>query len=266
MTHAATHLEAIVCDVRLRLAERRATTSARELERRVRPDPARRRRFLEALRKGAPALIAECKRRSPSRGTFTDADKDWRARAQAYARGGAAALSVLTERDHFGGALEHLDQAREAGLPLLRKDFVIDTSMVHEAWLHGADAVLLLPSILDPAGLKQLFECASACGLASLIEVHDERELDLALSLAPDVIGVNARDLATFEVDLTRVERLLPLIPDPIVRVAESGIHGPSELRRVRDAGAQAALVGETLMRSSDPAATLRAWREALDG
>jgi indole-3-glycerol phosphate synthase len=262
---SASRLEPIVRAVRARLAERRAALPLAQLAAQAQPDPTRRSRFLDALGGAELAFIAECKRRSPSAGALAD-EPDWGARARAYAGGGAAALSVLTEADHFAGALEHLDEAQEAGLPLLRKDFVVDPSMVLEAATHGADAVLLLPCILDDQELADLHACATELGLAALVEVHDEDELERALGLDPDLVGINARDLATFRVDLATVERLLPLVPQDVVRVAESGIRGLAELRRVRAAGADAVLVGEALMRAGDPEATLRTWREALRG
>jgi indole-3-glycerol phosphate synthase len=262
---SASRLEPIVRAVRQRHAERRALLPASELARRVRPDPTRRARFLAALGGAELAFIAECKRRSPSVGALAD-EVDWKARAASYRAGGAAALSVLTEGDHFGGALEHLQEVQSVELPLLRKDFLVDAAMVLEAAAFGADAVLLLPCILEQPVLEELHACARELGLAALVEVHDESELERALALEPELVGVNARDLATFQVDLATVERLLPRVPRGALRVAESGIHGLDDLRRVRAAGADAALVGEALMRASDPAATLRTWREALHG
>jgi indole-3-glycerol phosphate synthase len=257
-----TRLDPVVASVRARLAERRRVQPLAELRRAVSPDPSRRARFVEALRAPGMQFIAECKRASPSAGSLSR-ETDWTERARSYARGGAAALSVLTERDHFHGAPEHLREAAAAGLPTLRKDFLLDESMVLESALLGADAVLLLPVILDDATLERLFACASELGLASLVEVHDERELERALRLAPDVVGVNARDLTTLAVDLATVERLLPLVPAGIVRVAESGLRSEADVVRVRRAGADAALVGEALMRASDPAALLASWKEA---
>ena len=255
-------LEPILRDVRARLAERRRDLPLPELRRSVRRDDQRRHRFEAALRTGSLAIIAECKRASPSAGRLS-AETDWSARAASYARGGAAALSVLTERDHFHGAPEHLAEARASGLPLLRKDFVLDESMVLESAAWGADAILLLPVALEGALLGELFGAAAELGLAVLVEVHDERELERALALAPRLVGVNARDLTTFAVDLATIERLLPRIPASITRIAESGLREERDLVRVREAGADAALVGEALMRASDPAAVLARWREA---
>jgi indole-3-glycerol phosphate synthase len=261
----AGRLDPILADVRRRLGERRAQVPLAQLRREARPDPARRERFLARLRRGGLQVIAECKRSSPSAGPLS-VELDWGERARSYARGGAAALSVLTERDHFYGAPEHLQQARAAGLPLLRKDFVLDESMVLESAAWGADAVLLLPLIVDDFALRDLAAAASELGLAALVEVHDEHELERALAIAPDLVGANARDLTTFEVDLATVERLLPRIPSSVVRVAESGLRQLDDLRRVRAAGADAALVGEALMRASDPERLLKHWSEAFRG
>jgi indole-3-glycerol phosphate synthase len=267
------HLDPIVRDVRRRAAERRERLSLAELSRSVRPEPERRERFLSALSGSELAIIAELKRRSPSAGTLvgktasrTPERAAWTELAFAYARGGAAALSVLTEEDHFAGSLDDLAAGLPARLPRLRKDFILDEGMVLESALHGADAILLLPVILDGSALGELHSLAREIGLAALVEVHDERELERALALEPDIVGVNARDLATFDVDLATVERVLPLVPKRIVRVAESGLRTSADLHRVRAAGADAALVGEALVRSRDPEAELIAWREELRG
>ncbi|QDV07957.1 Indole-3-glycerol phosphate synthase [Planctomycetes bacterium Poly30] len=225
------------------------------------PDPVRGTRFVRAL--GTPgelSFIAECKRRSPSVGELTS-EVDLGARAEAYARGGAAALSILTEQDHFRGHPDDLIAAAKAGLPRLRKDFLLDVDMVVETVAMGADAVLLLAVCLDDAQLRDMRAAARELGLAVLLEVHDEEELERGLRVDPDCLGVNARDLRTFEVDLGVTERLLPLVPPGIVRVAESGIHAAESALRMRRAGADAVLVGEALMKSGDPAATLRQWR-----
>jgi indole-3-glycerol phosphate synthase len=262
----STRLDPIVADVRRRAAERRHAQPVDGLRKLVRADGARRERFLSAFPKGELGFVAELKRRSPSAGAIGAAGPEL---ASAYRDGGAAALSVLTEQDHFGGSLEDLAAVAFAGLPLLRKDFLIDEGMLLESAHHGADAVLLLAAILEPQRLRDLRERARDLGLAVLLEIHDERELDLALPLEPELLGVNARDLRTFEVDLATVERLLPLVPPGSagpIRVAESGIRTIADLRRVRDAGADAVLVGEALVRDGNPAATLRAWKEALRG
>lgn len=256
---SADRLAPIVASVRARLDERRARMPEARLAAEARAEPSRAARFVAALRAPGLAVIAECKRRSPSAGLLTD-EVDWTERAKAYARAGAAAISVLTEQDHFGGSPRHLEEAKASGLPLLRKDFLLDTSMVLESALWGADAVLLLPCILEQVRLAELFACASELGLGTLVEVHDEVELGRALALGPAVIGVNSRDLASFTTDLGVVERLFPRIPAGIRRVAESGLRTASDVARVRAAGADALLIGEALMRSADPEACLRSW------
>ncbi len=257
-----TRLDPILADVQRRAAQRRALRSLSDLRDTLQPDPGRRLRFIEALRATGLSFIAECKRRSPSKGALS-AEVDLAARAQAYAAGGASAISVLTEADHFGGSPEDLKAARPAGLPLLRKDFILDAGMVLESVEMGADAILLLAVCLPDPLLGELRVLAREAGLAVLLEVHDEAELERALAVEPDCLGVNARDLRTFEVDLAVVERLLPRIPATCLRVAESGLRELADLERVVAAQADVALVGEALMSSGDPAATLRAWREA---
>jgi indole-3-glycerol phosphate synthase len=262
---SATLLDPIVADVRRRAAERRVRLPLARLERQVAADAGRRARFVGALRRARFGFVAELKRRSPSAGQLLDAHGTAFADlARAYRDGGADALSVLTEQDHFDGALADLERAASTGLPRLRKDFVIDRGMVLESALSGADAVLLIAAILDDGTLSELRSCAGDLGLAVLLEVHDEEELDRALPLAPDLIGVNARDLRTLAVDLATVERLLPRVPPGVLRVAESGIKTLADLQRVRAAGADCALVGETLVRAGDPAAVLRRWKEGL--
>jgi indole-3-glycerol phosphate synthase len=265
----STRLDPIVADVRKRAAERRRAQPLERLRATVRPDNARRARFASAFRKGELGVIAEMKRRSPSAGAIGANGSAYGALARAYVQGGANAISVLTEQDHFGGSLEDLAAVESTRLPRLRKDFLVDEGMLLESAHHGADAVLLLAAILEPPALRDLRERARDLGLAVLLEVHDERELDLALPLEPELLGVNARDLRTFVVDLATVERLLPLVPrssnGPIF-VAESGIRALADVRRVRDAGADAILVGEALVRDANPAATLRSWKEAARG
>lgn len=223
--------------------------------------------FSEAL--GAPGLsvIAECKRRSPSEGAIAapaEAGPEGVVRrAGTYARGGAAALSILTEPTHFGGTLDDLRAAAGAGLPRLRKDFVVNAAMVHDAALAGADAVLLIAACLGPGLLRDLRDEAAAVGLDVLVEVHDEHELERALAVDPECVGVNARDLGTFGVDLRVSERLLPRIPEGVIRVAESGIGGAADARRMAAAGADAALVGTALMRAPEPGALIAELRAA---
>ncbi len=260
-----TRLDPILDSVRARAAARRRDQPLDGLRAGLRPDPARGARFRAALAGPELALLAECKRRSPSEGALAG-EVDLAPRAAAYAAGGAAALSVLTEEDHFRGRLADLTAVADAGLPRLRKDFLLDEGMVLESLAAGADAVLLLAVCLPDPLLGELRACAAECGLAVLLEVHDEAELERALAVEPDCLGVNARDLRDFRVDLGTVERLLPRVPAGTLRVAESGLAGPADLRRVRAAGADAALVGTALMRAADPAAELRGWRAALAG
>ena len=214
--------------------------------------------FAGALRKPKLAVIAEMKQRTPSMGVLSE---DYRPadRAHAYTEGGASAISVLTHMAGFGGRVEHLRAARAATeLPILRKDFVTDPYEVAEARACGADAVLLIVAALETQQLRDLVALAKSRGIAAVVEVHDEREAAVALEAGTTVIGVNHRDLHTFEVDLGLTERLRNLIPKGVVFVAESGIHTAADARRLHDAGADAILVGELLMRSPDPAARIR--------
>jgi indole-3-glycerol phosphate synthase len=215
--------------------------------------------FASALaREGAVNIIAEHKRRSPSRGAIredlTPADV-----ARGYEAGGAAALSVLTDGPFFGGRLEHLVEARAAvGLPVLRKDFVVDPWQVWEARAVGADAVLLIVAALGDAELTSLLALATEVGLDALVEVHDRRELERALDAGARIVGVNNRNLKTMEVSLDTALSLSSAIPDGVVRVAESGIRSGDDVRRLREAGFDAFLVGERLMSAPDPGPALR--------
>lgn len=207
------------------------------------------RSFRGALEGGdAVAVVAEFKRRSPSAGELAG-DADPVEVGEAYGRAGAAALSVLTDGPYFGGRLEDLRAAREAsGLPVLRKDFVIDPLQVLEARGAGADAVLLIVRALSEAQLGELLAAAREVGMDALVEAHDAEELETALSAGAGVVGVNARDLSTFEIDLDRSEELVRRIPADRVAVAESGVRGPDDVERMARAGADAVLVGSTLM------------------
>jgi len=214
--------------------------------------------FAAALRGGPGlAIIAEMKQRTPSMGVLAKGYRPERL-ARAYSEAGASALSVLTQEASFGGSAADLRKAREvSALPILRKDFIVDPYQVLEAKALGADAVLLIAAALRER-LRELLAVAREHGLAALVEVHDERETASALEAGAELIGVNHRDLNTFEVDLTLTERLRPSIPREVTVVAESGIRGREDARRMREAGADAILVGELLMRSSDPAACIR--------
>jgi len=205
------------------------------------------------------AVIAEVKRRSPSKGDI-NADLDPASVATSYRAGGAACLSVLTDPDYFGGSVDDLRAARAAvTLPVLRKDFTVSAHDVVDARLMGADAVLLIAAALDDAELRDFHALATELGLDSLVEVHDEGELERALAVGASLIGVNQRDLVTFEVDAARAVRLAPLMPGGVVRVAESGIRGPRDAQPLHEAGYHAVLVGESLVRAHDPAEAVRA-------
>jgi len=222
------------------------------------PTPTGRRPFAPAIsRPGKVNVIAEFKRRSPSRGVIRE-DLHPVSVAQAYEVAGAAALSVLTEEQFFGGSMEDLREARAATLlPTLDKDFVVDPYQVWDAWYAGADAVLLVVAALEDRELDELLATAGEAGLDALVEVHDEPELRRALRAGARIVGVNNRDLTTMAVDLGTSLALAPLIPDDVVAVAESGIRGPGDVRRLRDAGYDAVLVGEHLMSEIDPGRAL---------
>jgi indole-3-glycerol phosphate synthase len=208
-------------------------------------------------------VIAEHKRRSPSRGAIRE-DLQPADVAQAYEAAGAAALSVLTDEPFFGGRLEHLVAARAAtSLPVLRKDFVVDPWQVWEARAAGADAVLLIVAALDDDDLRRLLGEAARAGLEALVEVHDRPELDRALAAGAHVVGVNNRNLKTMEVSLQTALSLASALPEGVVAVAESGIRSGEDVRRLRGAGFNAFLVGESLMGAPDPGSALRSLLEA---
>jgi len=219
--------------------------------------------FVGALRaridSGATAVIAEIKKASPSRGVLRPIF-DPAAIAARYEAGGAACISVLTDRDYFQGAPEHLAAARSAcALPALRKDFIVEEYQVFEARSLGADCILLIVAALDDARLAALEACAASLGMAALVEVHDAAELERALRLATPLIGVNNRNLRTFEVALETTLELLPGVPPDRIVITESGILAPADVARMRAAGVHAFLVGEAFMRAADPGAALRA-------
>lgn len=261
-----TILDEILEHKRGEVAQAKAALSAEALAARAeeRSEPPRgfRAALLEAER---PRVIAELKRRSPSRGEIR-ADFEPVECARAYAEGGAAALSVLTDARYFGGHLETLEKVRGAvALPLLRKDFVVDAYQIDEARAYGADAVLLIvaafPEPERQERLSALRERAAELGMDVLVEVHDETELEAALGCGADLLGVNNRNLRSFEVDLGVTERLARHVPEGFVLVAESGIFTAQDLARLEGYGAHAFLVGESLMREADPAAALRRLR-----
>jgi indole-3-glycerol phosphate synthase len=210
---------------------------------------------------GSVRVIAEVKRASPSKGLLV-ADFDGAALASIYAENGAAAVSVLTNVDHFQGSIHHLEAVqsvvRPRGIPILRKDFLFDSYQVYESRAYGADAILLIVAILSPDRLGQMMELAQGLWMQSLVEVHDERELEVALDSGAEIIGINNRDLRTFKTDLGVTERLAPLVPSGRVVVSESGISRSEHVRRVRAAGAHAVLVGEALVTAKEPGRKLR--------
>ena len=251
-------LEAIVAATRTRVADEREVTSTAALEARVLSAPATL-GFRSALAGPGINVVAECKRRSPSRGLLR-ADYDPAAIAAAYERAGAAAVSVLTEPTFFDGDLAHLEAVRSAvSLPLLRKDFIVDRYQLLEARAAGADAILLIVAALTRDELIALGREAQALGLDALVEVHDEDELDRALAAGADLIGVNNRNLRTLEVDVDASLRLARRIPRGVVTVAESGLRSRADLDRLSAAGYHAFLVGERLMTAADPGLALTA-------
>lgn len=210
-------------------------------------------------------VIAECKRRSPSRGVLRD-DYEPAAIARAYERAGAAAISVLTEPAFFDGGLDHLETVREAvAVPVLRKDFIVSSYQLAEARLAGADAALLIVAALDDATLRHLVVQARTYGLAALVEVHSTAELSRALEAEAQIIGVNNRNLRTLDVDLDTSYSVIASIPEDVVAVAESGIKTPDDLRALRTAGYDGFLVGESLVTQSDPGAALTGLLAGVD-
>lgn len=205
------------------------------------------------------ALIAEIKKASPSAGVIRP-DFDPVQLARAYERAGAAGISVLTDRQFFQGSPRHLEQVREAvPLPALRKDFVLDPLQVVETRALGADACLLIAAALERPALVELMATARELGMDPLVEVHDERELDLALEAGADLVGINNRDLRTFQVNIATTERLAPAVPDGVLLVAESGIRARADVERLKACGVKAVLVGESLMRAPDVESAARA-------
>jgi indole-3-glycerol phosphate synthase len=245
-------LEQLISATRDRLEQRKSERPLAELEREV-AARGEGRPFREALAHPGTSLVAEYKRRSPSAGLIREgasvADV-----VQAYERGGAAALSVLTEQDHFGGSLDDLREARAASsLPILRKDFTVDPYQLYEARAAGADAVLLVVGSLSADDLARLYEEIRALDLDALVEIHDEEELEVALELDADVIGINNRNLEDFTVDLGHTFELLADVPAGKTVVSESGIVNREQIEELERVGVDAVLVGETLMRAANP-------------
>jgi len=257
-----TYLDRILTRTAADLDLRRRATSLRALDRlaATRPDPLGLR---GALAGPGVAVIAEIKRASPSRGAFPVAVEPAKVAVE-YIAGGAAALSVLTDEPFFQGSLADLRLAADAvrssprPVPILRKDFVIDEYQIVEARAHGADAVLLIVAALDDVQLGVLLDAASKLGLEALVEVHDERELERAVAAGAAVIGINNRDLRTFEMDLGVSERLAPLAPADAVLVGESGVFTRADIERLASVGVDAVLVGESLIVAPDRAAAVR--------
>lgn len=217
------------------------------------------RSFADALRSDGLSVIAEVKKRSPSKGLLREGVEAGPLAAE-YERGGAACVSVLTDADYFGGCADDLSEVRSAvGVPILRKDFTVDARDVLDARIMGADAVLLIVAALDGGELREFLAIAGSVGMDALVEVHDEAELERALLAGANMVGVNQRDLFSFEVDRERAVRVREAIPDGITSVAESGVGGPQDARRLASAGFDAVLVGEYLVRSDDPASAVAA-------
>jgi indole-3-glycerol phosphate synthase len=259
---SGTILDEILAHKREEVAARRRQRSEAELSAAAARQSAPR-GFTAALRRradtGLPAVIAEVKKASPSKGVIRE-DFDPTAIARSYENHGAACLSVLTDEKYFQGADAYLVEARDAvSLPVLRKDFVVDEYQLLEARALGADCVLLIVSALDASRLADLNSRARALGLDVLIEVHDSAELHSALALKPDLVGINNRNLRTFETSLETTCRLLPDIPDDVLVVTESGIHARADVAMMLERGVRTFLVGEAFMRAGDPGEALEA-------
>ncbi len=232
---------------------------AAALERQAHERKSPSRGFAHALHRSKPAIIGEIKKASPSKGVLQP-EFHPAFLAHAYEQGGAACISVLTDKEYFQGSLHDLEAARAAvSLPVLRKDFIIDRVQIFEAAAHGADAILLIAAVLNVQELRNFRELAASVALDALVEVHNQEEVAKAVDSGAEMIGVNNRDLDTFEVSLETSLRLSYLLPAQVIRVSESGIHQRSDIEALRAAGFEAFLIGESLMRSPDPAHALRA-------
>lgn len=246
-------LQEIVASTKIRVAQGKEKKPLSQLETLIaQQNPPR--PFAAALKhENRQGLIAEIKKRSPSKGIIAP-DFDHRKMAEAYRDSMADCLSVLTEPEYFAGELQHLVEAREiARKPCLRKEFIIDEWQIAEARAHGADCILLIAAILDDKQLQRFMQAAKDYGMDALLEVHDETEARRAAACGSTFIGINNRNLNTFEVDLATTERLRPLLPDSATIVGESGVFTHADAQRLRSAGVDALLVGESLMRSGDP-------------
>jgi indole-3-glycerol phosphate synthase len=256
-----TYLDELLAGAHRRVAHARSREPLpvlRERARRVPAPPS----LYDALVGDDVAVIAEVKRASPSKGPLA-IDLDAAAQARAYLDGGAAAISVLTEPERFRGTLEDLAAVAALGRATLRKDFVVDPYQIWEARSAGASAVLLIVAALDATTLRTLHDEAHAAGLGVLVEVHDEAEVELARQAGARIVGVNARDLRTFELDRDAFARLRPMLPEGCLAVAESGIRGPADVQQAAEDGADAVLVGESLVTASNPQAAVTALVEA---
>jgi indole-3-glycerol phosphate synthase len=250
-------LERILAAKRAELAAAKEKTPEEEMRSRARAAPPAR-DFVGALRAKRPAVIAEIKRASPSKGLLRE-NFDPAAIARSYEKAGAACMSVLTDAEFFQGSTTHLQQARAAcALPALRKDFLIDAYQAYESRALGADCVLLIAACLEDRQMRELEALALELGMAVLVEVHDAAELDRALALKTPLIGINNRNLRTFETRLETTLELLPRVPKDRVVVTESGILSPADVARMRAAGVHTFLVGEAFMRAPDPGSALR--------
>jgi indole-3-glycerol phosphate synthase len=258
-------LDAIVAGARRAAADRLAASDRSALDAAVRSRPPRGQAFRASLQQPGARVIAECKRRSPSRGVLRDA-YDPVSIARGYAEAGAAAISVLTEPAFFSGALDHLRAVRQAvSTPLLQKDFVVTEFQIVEAASAGADAILLIVAALDDDALARLLKAARSFGLAALVEVHDAEELARAIDAGADLIGVNSRNLRTLHVDTSVLDALGPAIPPTAVAVAESGLKTASDLIRLRQIRYNAFLMGERFMIEPDPGAALARVRDEVE-
>jgi indole-3-glycerol phosphate synthase len=244
-------LEQIADRTRQRINAHKQTVPPDELEKQARALPLGDFRFEKSLKAEGVAFICEVKKASPSKGVICE-DFDYLSIAQGYEQAGATAISVLTEPYRFKGADSYLREiADRVSIPLLRKDFTVDEYMIYEAKLLGAGAILLICTILDCETITRYIQIADSLGLSSLVEAHDEREIELALKAGARVVGVNNRNLATFEVDITLSERLRRLVPPELVFVAESGIQTREDIQSLQKAGVDAVLIGESLMRGT---------------
>ncbi|MGV0742759.1 indole-3-glycerol phosphate synthase TrpC [Mycolicibacterium sp. XJ870] len=249
---SATVLDSIIEGVRADVAAREAVVSLAEIKERAQ-NAAPPLNVMAALREPGIGVIAEVKRASPSRGELANITNPAQL-AQAYQNGGARVISVLTEQRRFNGSLDDLDAVRAAvSIPVLRKDFIVKPYQIHEARAHGADMLLLIVAALEQSVLESLLERTESLGMTALVEVHTEEEADRALQAGATVIGVNARDLKTLEVDRNCFSRIAPGLPSNVIRVAESGVRGTADLLAYAGAGADAVLVGEGLVTSGDP-------------